>query len=90
MSSSSQPLNLGVPQGSILGSLIFTLHAAPIASIAQSHGLGGQLYTDDKQLYASFSSSEAVITVVRVDYCLVEIKAWQLADKLKFTDDKLV
>ena len=54
MSSSSQPLSLGVPQGSVLGPLIFTLYSTLIASIARRHGLGVQLYADDTVPHTSF------------------------------------
>ena len=55
-SSGSRPLNLGVPQGSVLGPVIFTMYSAQTASIARSHGLSVHLYADDTQLYISFSS----------------------------------
>ena len=89
-SSDSRPLNLGVPQGSVLGPVIFTLYSAQTASIARSHGLSVHLYVDDTQLYISFSSDEAAITVARVECCLAEIKAWLVAHKLKLNDDKTV
>ena len=70
--------------------MIFTLYSAQTASIARSHGLSVHLYTDDTQLYISFSSDEAAITVARVKCCLAEIKAWLVAHKLKLNDDKTV
>ena len=86
----SQPLNLGVPQGSVLGPVLFTLYSAPIAEIARKYGLRVHLYADDTQLYVSFSSGEAVVTVARVEQCEAEIKAWLVAHKLKLNDDKTV
>ena len=68
-SSDSRPLNLGVPQGSVLGPVIFALYSARIASIASRHGLSVHLYADDKQLYVSFPSDEAAVIVARVE-CL--------------------
>ena len=90
-SSDSRPLNLGVPQGSILGPVIFTLHSAQIVSIALNHGLRVMhLDTDDTQLNISFSSGETAVIVARVERCLAEIKAWLVAHKLKLNDDKTV
>ena len=92
MSWSLQTLNLGLPQGSVLGPLIFTLYSATVASIARSHGLeaSSAIYVDDTQLYTSSWSSEVVINVARVECCLAEIKVWLLAHKLKFNDPKTV
>ena len=89
-SSDSRPLNLGVPQGSVLGPVIFTLYSAQIASIARRHGLSVHLYADDTQLYISLSSDEAAVIVARVECCLAEINAWLVAHKLKLNDDKTV
>ena len=47
-------LSCGVPQGSVLGLLLFTLYSAPIARIVQRHGLIAHLSTwrtnDEKTL----------------------------------------
>jgi len=52
----------GVPQGSVLGPILFTIYISPIASIVSSHGVNQQQYADDTQLFlfispASLSSS---------------------------------
>ena len=43
-SSEPQPLDLGVPQGSVLGSILFTLYSVPLAEIARRHNLSVELY----------------------------------------------
>jgi len=43
----------GVPQGSVLGSLQFTLYTADLFSVIESHGLVGSGYSDDTQVYGS-------------------------------------
>lgn len=89
-SSNSKPLFIGVPQGSVLGPVLFTLYSAPIADIARRHGLRVHLYADDTQLYIPFSSGETAVTVARVERCVAEIKDWLVAHKLKLNDDKTI
>ena len=50
-----QPVSSGVPQGSILGPLLFIIYLNPLTKILLSHGTSLALYADDIVVYRSIS-----------------------------------
>lgn len=78
----------GVPQGSILGPILFLLYIAEIEAIAQLYGLSIHIFADDMQLYISFRNSDALESISNIEHCLRHIKMWMATNFLKINEDK--
>ena len=90
-SSSSQLLECGVPQGSILGPILFLLYTAPIGDIMRKCNTNFHLYADDTQLYFTFSTSSSIEldrAKQQIETCVSEIDRWMTSNKLKLNNDK--
>ena len=88
LSSSPSRLSFGVPQGSVLGPILFIMYTQPLHSLIQSHSISDQSYADDTQLYKSCKPKDTSQTLQSMQKCIADVKSWMTQHRLKLNDDK--
>ena len=87
-SASSSPVMFGVPQGSVLGPVLFVLYTTPLSDIIANHSVNHQLFADDTQLQKSTPPNDVQSLTHDLQSCTDDIKAWMCNSQLKLNEDK--
>ena len=89
--SSARSLTSGMPQGSVLGPVLYVLYTKTIADIIKAHRVEYHFYAGDTQLYVTFkcdSMEDAYLGRTRVKCCVEDINSWTIKNKLKLNGAK--
>ena len=87
--SEERALNYGVPQGSVLGPILFTTYTQPLHVVLNE--IDFHLYADDSRMYLSFHPNSADSTntaITTIGQCFCKVKAWMTSRFLKLNDSK--
>ena len=80
--SEDHPLLFGVPQGSILGPILYSMYVKEIEAIAFKHNVNIHVYADDVVVYATCRN------IINLQECLTEINLWAKSNFLKLNKSK--
>ena len=83
-------LHQGVPQGSVVGPIVFTLYTCPLGKISRDN-TDAEFFADDEQIYVSFKPSQKGSqedSISRLENCVTKTRTWMNANLLKLNDKK--
>ena len=78
----------GVPQGSVLGPILFGMYVSPVGDLIAQHNICYHQYADDLQLYMSLSS-EDFNDLSAMKICAVDVSRWFVENALLLNPDKI-
>ena len=81
------PVHSGVPQGSVLGRIHFTMYIKPLSAIIDSHSIIHHSFSDDLQLQMSAPPDRISELLHSMQSCISDVKAWATANMLKLNDN---
>ena len=72
----------GVPQGSVLGPLLFSLYVASIEDVIITRGLQSVIFAKDAQMYLVMRRSEQSSCLSKLELCAQDVLSWMTENKL--------
>ena len=86
--STPSPLRYGVPQGSVLGPVLFTMYTQPLSSLINTLNHPYHFFADDTQLYDSTVPADTPSLACEMSSSIASVADWMRDNKLKMNDEK--
>ena len=83
--------HFGLPKGSCLGPLLFSIYTSSLFEIVTKHLPSVHCYADDTELYLAFRPDDRATqdsAVVAMEACIQDVRKWMITDELKIDDGK--
>ncbi len=83
----------GVPQGSVLGPILFTIYMTPLGALIEECGLKRQTFADDTGIYHAISPKDRIsqnATIDKIGDGIKRVTSFMKSNKLKVNDDKTI
>jgi len=78
----------GIPQGSVLGAILFLIYGGDLQRLIEEHGLRPHLYADDSQIYGSCRPSMYLELQTRISACIDDVAEWMRSNRLQLNSAK--
>ena len=86
--SESKLIKCGVPQGSVLGPILFLLYTADLLRLIERHQVHPHLYADDTQIYGTCAPSATLQLQDRMSTCVDDVAQWMRSNRLQLNTAK--
>jgi len=78
-----------VPQGSVLGPVLFLLYVADVIELVKECGLIPHTFSDNLQIYGHSVSADTQELVARMTACIERVRCWMASNHLRLNPTKM-